>query len=203
MDRLHALGAVVALAALAAGCEKSGGSDQPAEEATGRVNAVETVQKKPVTVAEFCDVHAPDAASAPVVTWPALAPGQTPPAKGTWRWVNVWATWCKPCLEEMPLLGRWREALGGQGVKYDLVYLSVDQTEELITRYRASHPQTPASLRIADHEKLPDWLTALGIPGAPIPVHVFIDPEDKVRCVRAGSVKETDQPAVRSVLGGG
>ncbi|HUS63437.1 MAG TPA: TlpA disulfide reductase family protein [Kofleriaceae bacterium] len=200
MDRLHAL---VALAVLAAGCEKSGGGGEPStDEGTGRVNAVETVQKKPVTVAEFCDVHA-DAASAPVIAWPALAPGQTAPAKGTWRWVNLWATWCHPCVEEMPLLARWREALGAQGVKYDNVFLSVDESEELITRFRASHPQTPASLRIASADALPDWLTALGVPGAPIPVHIFLDPEDRVRCVRAGAVKESDQPAVKSVLGGG
>lgn len=200
MDRLHTL---AALTALAAACDRSGGGGAPAaDEGSGRVNAVETVQKKPVTVAELCDVH-PDAAAAPVITWPALAAGQTPPAKGTWRWLNLWATWCKPCVEETPLLTRWQQALGAQGTKYDLVFLSVDQSEELITQFRASHPAWPASLRIADAEALPDWLTTLGVPGAPIPVHVFIDPEDRVRCVRAGSVKETDEPAVRSVLSGG
>ena len=201
MDRLHTL---VPLLALLAGCDRSGdaGGEAAADQSSGRVNAVETVQKKPVTVAEFCDVH-PDAAAAPTIAWPALGPGHTPPGKGTWRWLNLWATWCHPCIEEMPLLQRWREAMGTQGVKYDLVFLSVDQTEELVTQFRAKHPQTPASLRIADAEALPDWLAAIGVPGAPIPVHVFIDPEDKVRCVRAGAVKETDQPAVKSVLGGG
>ena len=81
MDRLHV---VVLLAALAA-CEKSGDKGEPAsDDGVGRVNAVETVQKKPVTVAEFCDVH-PDAAAAPTIAWPALGPGHTPPGKGTWR----------------------------------------------------------------------------------------------------------------------
>lgn len=201
MDRLHT---VILLAVAVAGCEKSGGGGgggEPAAEAGGRVNAVETVKKRPVTVAELCDVHHA-AASAPAMTWPPLQAGQTAPAKGTWRWLNVWATWCHPCIEEMPLLSTWQKSLGAEGVKYDLVFLSVDATEQLVADFRAKHPSTPASLRMDSPESLPAWQTAIGAEGAPIPIHVFLDPDDKIRCVRAGGMKETDLPAVRSVLQG-
>ena len=30
--------------------------------------------------------------------------------------LNLWATWCKPCLEEMPDLERMAEALQGEGI---------------------------------------------------------------------------------------
>jgi thiol-disulfide isomerase/thioredoxin len=156
MDRLHALAPALALL-LAAACEKSGGDHEAPAEAGGRVNAVDTVKKRPVTVAEFCDVH-PDAAAAPVMAWPPLAGGQAAPAKGTWRWLNVWATWCHPCIEEMPLLAGWQKSLAAEGVKYDLVFLSVDQTDELVTQFRAAHPQTPASLRMEGPDTaLPAW----------------------------------------------
>ena len=29
--------------------------------------------------------------------------------------VNLWATWCKPCIEEMDLLGRWGKSLAAEG----------------------------------------------------------------------------------------
>lgn len=203
MDRLHTLGIALAVAsaAAAAACDKAGEKGEPPGE---RVNAVKATQKKVVTVEEFCDVRAPTAAASPAVVFPPLTPGQAPPARGGWRWLNVWATWCKPCIEEMPLLGRWQKELAAEGVKVDVVFLSVDENAQLVDSFRASHPSTPASLLIEKATALQPWLVAIGLgEGAPIPVHVFIDPEDRVRCVRAGGVKENDLPAVKSVLTSG
>jgi thiol-disulfide isomerase/thioredoxin len=38
--------------------------------------------------------------------------------------LNVWATWCTPCREEMPTLDRLQATLGGRG--FEVVGLSVD-----------------------------------------------------------------------------
>ena len=39
--------------------------------------------------------------------------------------LNLWATWCAPCREEMPALDRLQARLGGSG--FEVVALSVDQ----------------------------------------------------------------------------
>jgi thiol-disulfide isomerase/thioredoxin len=39
--------------------------------------------------------------------------------------LNVWATWCEPCRQEMPALDRLQAELGGPG--FQVVALSVDQ----------------------------------------------------------------------------
>lgn len=39
--------------------------------------------------------------------------------------LNVWATWCLPCREEMPTLDRLQEKLGGK--EFEVVVLSIDQ----------------------------------------------------------------------------
>lgn len=205
MDRLHAmkkaiLGLATAAFIVVAGCDREGGDKQAP--AKGRVDAVQAGEGKQVTADEFCDVRAASPGAAPALTLPALAGGQTAPGKGTWRWLNVWATWCKPCIEEMPHLAQWHKQMAADGVRFDLVFLSVDDSDDLVTRFRERHPGTPESLRLADPEALPRWFGAIGLgEGAPIPVHVFVDPEDRVRCVRAGGVKERDLPAVRSIFG--
>lgn len=43
--------------------------------------------------------------------------------------VNFWATWCKPCLEEIPLFMELQKTYGPQGFK--LVAVSLDEIETL------------------------------------------------------------------------
>ncbi|HEU5057466.1 MAG TPA: TlpA disulfide reductase family protein [Kofleriaceae bacterium] len=200
MDRLHAL---IATGALLVACNKEGGDEKGKPvEGEGRVNAVETVAKKEVTVEEFCDVLPTSAAEAKPLALPPLSAGQSAPAAAAgWRWINVWATWCQPCIDEMPLLATWQKQLGGEGLKVDLVFLSADENDQQVAEFRKKHPQTPESLRIDKPDSLPTWLGAIGLgENAPIPVHVLIDPANKMRCVRAGQVKESDLPAIRALL---
>ena len=46
--------------------------------------------------------------------------------------LNVWATWCEPCREEMPTLDRLQARLGGD--HFQVVALSVDQQGASIAR---------------------------------------------------------------------
>jgi peroxiredoxin len=48
--------------------------------------------------------------------------------------VNFWATWCKPCEDEMPAMQRLYEALAGPG--FELLAISVDEDASLVERFR-------------------------------------------------------------------
>jgi len=48
--------------------------------------------------------------------------------------VNFWATWCKPCEEEMPAMQRLYESLAGSG--FELLAISVDEDPALVERFR-------------------------------------------------------------------
>jgi len=209
MDRLPAvdarrrtaasLGVLGALAALLA--SSACGKDAPAP-SPSRVEGAKVKQNTGATAAGFCDVHHPGD-TGPVLALPALAgPPLAAPTPGHWRWVNVWATWCKPCVEEVPRLVRWQGKLAAAGHPVDLAFVSVDEEAGDIASFRKLHPAMPDSPRLADSSREQGPLfTALGLDAAsPIPVHVFVSPSGHVRCVRAGGVGEGDYAAVERLL---
>ena len=94
MDRLSALTLAFALTAC--------GNEAPASQA-GRFDTVETVQGDiDQVLTGQCDIAHP-AASAPTFTYPPMT-GAAPAPNGKWTWLNFWATWCRPCVEELPML---------------------------------------------------------------------------------------------------
>jgi peroxiredoxin len=46
--------------------------------------------------------------------------------------LNIWATWCKPCEEEMPSMQRLYEALGPSGL--EIVAVSIDRSDSEMVR---------------------------------------------------------------------
>lgn len=52
---------------------------------------------------------------------------QSPPGPGRVRLVNVWATWCAPCIKEFPYLVMLAETYGD---RLDVVFISADFPED-------------------------------------------------------------------------
>ncbi|MDQ3032358.1 MAG: TlpA family protein disulfide reductase [Myxococcota bacterium] len=163
-----------------------------------RVEAVAPRQEDPA--ARFCDVSAP-AGEGRMLELPPLE-GESAPTSG-WRWINVWATWCEPCVEEMPLIARWRERLAADDAAIETFFLSVDRTEGEVSAFHALHPDAPSTSRIVDPDGLEGLVASLGLDaGATIPIHALVDPEGHIRCVRTGSIAERDYTTVRAIIRG-
>jgi len=165
-------------------------------EAPSRVEAVGARREDPAE--RFCDVSAPvgegRALALPTVEGAAL------PAEG-WRWINVWATWCAPCIEELPLIASFQSRLNTAGAPVSTYFLSVDQTAEAVTAYRAAHPDTPEGARLADAAGLPALIASFGLDtGATIPIHVLVDPTGHIRCARSGSISDRDEATIRAIV---
>jgi thiol-disulfide isomerase/thioredoxin len=76
--------------------------------------------------------------------------------------VNLWATWCGPCVEEMPALNRLQQQFGGES--FDVVTISFDRSFEPISEFfeREQIDALP-ELRDASFSSL-NLVGALGLP---------------------------------------
>ena len=150
--------------------------------------------------AEMCDVF-PDASAAPRFAMPELAE-TIPMQEDRWRWVNVWATWCQPCIEEIPTLVEWEERLGREGKPIDLVLVSADGEADAVAQFRERVPTLPQSARLADPTAVEGWIGGLGMQGgASLPIQIFVDPQGRARCLRAGAVNDEDYAAIAQLVG--
>src|SRR5262245_17998826 len=75
---------------------------------------------------------------APGFTLPRLDDGELSLAalRGQIVLVNFWATWCKPCEDEMPAMQRLYDALGGGGERFELLAVSVDEGDDEVRAFR-------------------------------------------------------------------
>jgi thiol-disulfide isomerase/thioredoxin len=145
---------------------------------------------------------------APRLSLPPLAPppaGRTQPAvsKGRRTWVNLWATWCQPCLREIPLLLTWQSELHKDGVDVDVILLSIDEDAATLDKFLAGRKdlQSAHVARASSQNDYQHWVTSfVKDASTPIPIHLLSSADGDVRCVRNGSLHEGDYPAAKAVL---
>jgi cytochrome c biogenesis protein CcmG/thiol:disulfide interchange protein DsbE len=74
---------------------------------------------------------------APAFSLPALATGKTvslADQRGQVVLLNFWATWCKPCEDEMPAMDRLYRALAPEG--FEMLAVSVDEERDVVEKFR-------------------------------------------------------------------
>jgi thiol-disulfide isomerase/thioredoxin len=160
----------------------------------------------------FCELTFPATGpKARPLVWPAMRPlpGESaatasPTKRGNWIWVNLWATWCKPCLAEMGLLGRWAKGLRAGGTGLDLELLTIDAPENANALQGRIEAGLPGTVRwVRDEPAFGVFLDGLGVDrAAAIPIHALVDPGGQVRCVRVGAISALDFAAVKGIVTG-
>ena len=108
--------------------------------------------------------------------------------------LNIWATWCAPCREEMPALDRLQAKLGGPD--FEVLALSIDQQgPEVVRRFFAEIGVKALALYI---DPTAQAGFKLAIPG--VPTTLLIDRDGREIWRRAGPAK-WDAPEIAEDLG--
>jgi thiol-disulfide isomerase/thioredoxin len=111
--------------------------------------------------------------------------------KGKPVFLNIWATWCGPCVQEMPSIARLAEEprLKGKGIEF--VCVSIDDSTETVRQFlegRSWH------MKFFRAEKLPSIFLTDGIPAT-----FIIAPDGRVAASEVGSA-QWDTPEVIELL---
>lgn len=186
--------AALGLTLLATGCDEGQDAAPPPSRVVA-VTAAGGPSREDVCSKTF------EAAEAPEFKVPELAEGHQLSLAKRPTWVNFWATWCKPCTEELPLLTTWQAEAATRGQRYDVAFISLDHDDAALTTFRQAHPEAPESVRVADPTGLSAWAESMGVDAlTTLPVQMLLDDAHRVRCVRAGAVRARDRETIEDIL---
>ncbi len=100
--------------------------------------------------------------------------------------LNVWATWCAPCRQEIPYLQSLHDAHATQGLAIIGVSVDAAGAEGTIREFRTDFGMT-YPIWLDPEEKVQTTFLALGVPAT-----YLIDREGTLRWKHLGTVRATD-----------
>ena len=107
--------------------------------------------------------------------------------------LNFWATWCPPCIREMPSMQRLQEKLGD--TELAVVAVNMGEDEMAVKAFLKQHPVNFDILLDADGEVMNSWKVSV------FPTSYLLTPEGKITHVLHGGT-EWDSPEIAAIVAG-
>lgn len=109
--------------------------------------------------------------------------------------INFWATWCPPCLREIPLLKAFKASHAGAPVQVVGIAVDrVDPVKEFAADMNFNYPV------LIGQSQAMDAAAAFGVEFFGLPFSVFTDTEGRVLGVHTGELHSEDLDNLSSVL---
>ncbi|TSE23084.1 TlpA disulfide reductase family protein [Tepidimonas aquatica] len=132
--------------------------------------------------------------------WPTPAGGEVraEALRGGSLLLNFWATWCPPCVEELPLLQRFYDERRADG--WRVLALAIDQPSSVRAFLQRMPLTLPVGLAGLGGTEL---AKQLGNATGALPFSVVFDAAGRVHARKLGQVKEDDLRTWATALGSG
>ena len=196
MSRLNMVVMVLSCAMGLAACRKA--DEAPSPPATVTAKAPGPAPAAPAAPAAAPGATAPAATdqAVPVLRVPTIdgATFELAAHRGKWVVVNFWATWCAPCLKEMPELS----ALDAMRNHIDVVGLAYEEIEPVAMRaFLKAHPVVYPIAILDPYAPPADFDTPRGLP-----MTYLISPDGKIAKKILGPVTARELDAAIASAGG-
>ena len=112
--------------------------------------------------------------------------------KGKFVYVDVWATWCRPCIGEIPVLKELQNKFKGKNIEF--VSISVDENREAWLKMIKEKELKGVQL-LSDKSFDSQFVREYGI--TEIPVFILLDKEGKI--INANAPRPSD-PEIEKIL---
>jgi thiol-disulfide isomerase/thioredoxin len=107
-------------------------------------------------------------------------PADMAPYRGKVLLVNLWATWCAPCIKELPSLGALQQELGGD--QFQVVTIAIDERDpSKIEPFLANHGAADLPVLI-DRDRTIDKVAQV----IALPTSLLVDRDGKVKAMVTG-----------------
>ena len=106
--------------------------------------------------------------------------------------LDVWASWCPPCLKELPMLDAMAKRLRSRGV--EIVAVSVDQKRANVVKFLDSQPRWSLTIAHDPRQQIADTLQP-----EKMPTSYAIDRAGVIRYVNGG-FEPSDAPIIERKL---
>jgi len=106
--------------------------------------------------------------------------------------LDVWASWCPPCLKELPILDAMSKRLRSRGV--EIVAVSVDQKRSNVIKFLDSQPHWALTIAHDPRQQIADTLQP-----EKMPTSYAIDRNGVIRYVNGG-FEPSDAPVIEKKL---
>lgn len=116
--------------------------------------------------------------------------------------VNFWATWCGPCVKELPFFENLH--LNSVGSKRKVVLVTLDFVTQLETKVIPflKEKQLKSEVLLMDEDKPNEWIPRVSEEwSGALPATLFVNTQKKTRHFHEGSFKEGDLEKLLTEIG--
>ncbi|WP_431244273.1 TlpA family protein disulfide reductase [Flavobacterium sp. P21] len=102
--------------------------------------------------------------------------------KGKYIYIDLWATWCGPCVKEIPFLQKVEEQYKGKNIEFVTISVDAMKDHDKWSKF-VTEKQLGGIQLLADNEFKSEFMKAYGV--EQIPTFILLDPNGNIVSARA------------------